>query len=195
MEDLKIIFASNLIRLRTDAGLTQAQLAEKLNYSDKSVSKWERGDALPDVLVVKTMADVFGVTVDFMLTSHDGWVPKPTKRVLNTDVITAITIIGIWTLAALLFVIFWLLDSFQWIVFVCACPISLITLLVLNNVWGKRQYNLITVCLLMVSLFGMLYMFLEKYQPWQVLLLLIPGLAIACLSFYVYRKGRPKKDK
>lgn len=197
MEDLKIIFASNLIRLRTDAGLTQAQLAEKLNYSDKSVSKWERGDALPDVLVVKAMADLFGVTVDFMLTSHDAWIPKPTKRVVNTDVITAICIIGIWTVAALLFVIFWLLDDsrLQWPIFVYACPVSLITLLVLNSVWGKRQYNLVTVCLLVVSIFGTVYIFFAKYQPWQMLLLLLPCLVIACLSFYVYRKARTKKDK
>ena len=179
MEDLKVVFAGNLIRLRTEAGLTQAQLAEKLNYSDKSVSKWERADAIPDVLVVKAMADLFGVTVDFMLTSHDAWVPKPTKRVLNTDVITAISVIGIWTVAAVLFVIFWLLNSFQWIILVAACPASLITLLVLNNVWGKRQYNLITVCLLLVSLFGTLYTSLVEYQPWQVWLLLRPGLAIA----------------
>ena len=195
MEDLKVIFASNLIRLRTDAGLTQAQLAEKLNYSDKSVSKWERGDALPDVMVVKMMADLFGVTVDFMLTSHDDWVPKPIKRVINTDIITAISIIGIWTVAALLFVIFWLLGKYPWEIFVYACPVSLITLLVLNNVWGKKQYNLALVCLLLVSLFGMLYTFLASYHPWQVLLLLVPGLAIACLSFYVYRKGHPKKEK
>ncbi|MBQ6550569.1 MAG: helix-turn-helix domain-containing protein [Lachnospiraceae bacterium] len=46
MNDLKLIFASNLIRLRREAGLTQAMLAEKINYSDKSVSKWERGDSL-----------------------------------------------------------------------------------------------------------------------------------------------------
>ena len=193
MEDLKIVFASNLIRLRTDAGMTQAQLAEKLNYSDKSVSKWERGDALPDVLVVKAMADLFGVTVDFMLASHDEWVPKPTKKVVNTDVITAIAIIGIWTAAALLFIIFWMLDQYLWIVFACALPVSLITLLVLNNVWGNRKYNMLTICALVVSLFGMMYLFFAEYKPWQILLLLIPCLTIACLSFYVNRKGRTKK--
>ena len=58
MDELKLIFASNLIRLRTEAGLTQAELASMINYSDKSVSKWERGEAVPDAYVLKQMAEV-----------------------------------------------------------------------------------------------------------------------------------------
>ena len=71
MDELKLIFASNLIRLRTAAGMTQAELAEKINYSDKSISKWERGEAIPDAFVLKQMAAIFKVTVDYLLTSND----------------------------------------------------------------------------------------------------------------------------
>jgi transcriptional regulator with XRE-family HTH domain len=185
---LKVVFASNLIRLRTDAGMTQAQLAEKLNYSDKSVSKWERGEALPDVIVVKTMADLFGVTVDFMLTSHDQWQPAPMKTHVSTSTITIIVQLGIWTVAALLFVIFWMLNSFQWVIFAAALPASLITLLVLNSVWGRRKYNLATVSLLILSLLGLLYVMFAKYRPWQLFLLAVPALAIVWFSFHVRRK-------
>lgn len=188
MEDLKVVFASNLIRLRTDAGMTQAQLAEKLNYSDKSVSKWERGEALPDVIVVKTMADLFGVTVDFMLTSHDQWQPAPVKTHVSTSTITIIVQLGIWTVAALLFVIFWMLNSFQWVIFAAALPVSLITLLVLNSVWGRRKYNLAAVSLLILSLLGLLYVIFAKYRPWQLFLLAVPALAIVWFSFHVRRK-------
>lgn len=59
--------AGNLIRLRKEAGLTQAELAEKLGYSNKSVSKWERGDGCPDVFTLMKIADIYGVTVDEML--------------------------------------------------------------------------------------------------------------------------------
>ena len=96
-------FGKKLKKLRTEAGYTQAELAEKINYSDKSVSKWERAEALPDVLVVKSMADLFGVTVDFMLTSHDQWVPVPTKTSVSTGTITTVVQLGIWTAAVLLF--------------------------------------------------------------------------------------------
>ena len=77
MDELKLIFASNLIRLRTAAGMTQAELGEQLNYSDKSISKWERGEAIPDAAVLKRMSEIFGVTVDYLLDEHDAWQPAP----------------------------------------------------------------------------------------------------------------------
>ena len=192
MEDLKVIFAANLIRLRTEAGLTQLQLAEQLNYSDKSVSKWERGDAIPDVIVMKAMADLFGVTVDFLITSHDEWNVLPVKRHVNTDTITAIVSVGIWLVAALIFVIFWMLDNVQWVVFLAALPIMLITWLILNSVWKNGRNNRWLVAALIVSLFALLSFLLWRYE---ILVLLIPSLLIAWLSFRVYKKSKTKRDK
>ena len=63
-EDIKQTIASNLSGYRKKAGLTQQQLADKLNYSDKAVSKWERAEAIPDVIVLKSIADIYGVKVD-----------------------------------------------------------------------------------------------------------------------------------
>ena len=65
MEDLKLIIAKNISTLRKAAAMTQFELAEKLNYSDKAVSKWERGESLPDVSVLKAIADIFSVDKDF----------------------------------------------------------------------------------------------------------------------------------
>ena len=62
MADVKITFAQNLISLRKQMKLTQIELAEKLNYSDKAVSKWERGESIPDVTVLMDIAKTFGVT-------------------------------------------------------------------------------------------------------------------------------------
>ncbi|MEI3084791.1 MAG: helix-turn-helix transcriptional regulator [Oscillospiraceae bacterium] len=64
LTELKLVTASNIINQRTKAGMTQAELGAKLNYSDKSVSKWERGEAIPDAYVLSEMAELFGVTVD-----------------------------------------------------------------------------------------------------------------------------------
>ena len=66
--ELKLVIAKNIAALRTARGMTQIELAEKLNYSDKAVSKWERGESIPDVLVLKQIADMHGVTVDYLLT-------------------------------------------------------------------------------------------------------------------------------
>ena len=70
MDNLKMIIAKNIAALRMGEHLTQAELAERLNYSDKAVSKWERGESLPDITVIKAIADMFGVTVDWLLCEH-----------------------------------------------------------------------------------------------------------------------------
>lgn len=70
MSDLRIILADNLIKLRKANHLTQLELAQKLNYSDKAISKWEHGDTLPDIETLKTLADMYGVTVDALLTEE-----------------------------------------------------------------------------------------------------------------------------
>ena len=75
LSELKLITASNIIKLRTQAGLTQAELGAKLNYSDKTISKWERGDAIPDAFVLTELAEIFNVSVDYILSSHTDWEP------------------------------------------------------------------------------------------------------------------------
>ena len=70
MVDYKINFSKNLIKLRKSINYTQADLAKKLNYSDKAISKWERSESMPDIYMLKEMADFFGVTIDFLLAEH-----------------------------------------------------------------------------------------------------------------------------
>ncbi|MBQ3404645.1 MAG: helix-turn-helix transcriptional regulator [Oscillospiraceae bacterium] len=70
MDELKSVFASNLIKLRTASGMTQAELGEKINYSDKSISKWERAEALPDAFNLKKLAEIFNTTVDALLSEE-----------------------------------------------------------------------------------------------------------------------------
>ena len=137
LEELKLITASNLINLRTDAGLTQAELGAMLNYSDKTISKWERAEAIPDAFVLKQLGEIFHVTVDNLLTSHDEWKPIPTEEPeteqvsYSTDRIIEISIIGVWTLALTAFVALWLADIIIWQIFVVALPVSTLVYLIL----------------------------------------------------------------
>ena len=187
MEDLKFITAANIISLRTKAGMTQAQLAELLNYSDKSVSKWERAEAVPDAYVLKHMSEIFGVSVDYLLSSHNDWEPisQKQKRRYRSEIIVLISMAGIWTLAFFIFIIGWILGHMLWLVFIYAVPISLITLLVFNSVWenGKRNYYIFST--LVASIFVMVYLTLLRWNPWQLLLLIIPAELIVFLAFRV----------
>ena len=197
MQDLKAVFAANLIHLRTQAGYTQAELAEMIHYSDKSVSKWERAESLPDLQVSKEIADVFGVTLDFLTTPHDAWEGKPVRVPYRTDVITLLSIVGVWTLALLVFlVLFWTMNELFWEIYLVAAPVSFITLLVLNSVWGKYKYHPIVVSLLLLGVFGLLYYVLNKYvhlhDLWFLALLWLPAQVIVTLSFRIRKKKENK---
>ena len=194
MDDLKVITASNIINLRTAKGMTQAELGELLSYSDKSVSKWERAEAVPDAYVLKKMSEIFGVTVDYILNFHDEWVPpesiKKAERGFRSKVITAVAIAGIWTLAFLIYIIGWLLESNWWLLFIYALPVSLITLLVLNSVWESGKNNRHIIHALVASIFLTIYLTFISYNPWQILLLLIPAELIVFLSFRIKKSHK-----
>ncbi|MBQ3265534.1 MAG: helix-turn-helix transcriptional regulator [Ruminococcus sp.] len=195
MDDFKKVVAENIIKLRTSMNLTQAQLGEKLNYSDKSISKWERGESVPDVLVLKNLADMAGVTVDYIITPHDAdeapQVQQKTHR-YSRRFITLTVLAGIWTLAVLVFVVLWLAGIFNWLVFIYAVPVSLITLLVLNSVWGDRTWNLYIISGLVWGIICSLYLTAIQQNWWQLFLLGIPAQIIIIFAFSI--KKKPKKQ-
>ncbi len=192
MDELKLITASNLIKLRTDAGMTQAELGSKLNYSDKTVSKWERAESVPDAFVLLRIAEIFGVTVDYLLHEHDEWEPVPESepvggKTFSTGVVTLVSVMGIWTLAVFMFVIFWILGSLQWIIFAASVPVTVITLLVFNCVWRGGRDNVWIVAALVLSIFVLIYLTLLRFNPWQLFLVLVPAEIIVFLSFRIKR--------
>ena len=194
MDDLKVITASNIINLRTAKGMTQAELGELLNYSDKSVSKWERAEAVPDAYVLKKMSGIFGVSVDYLLSSHDSWERpesfKKEERNFHSNVITILVIFGIWTLAFLIYIIGWLLEANWWLLFVYAVPVSLITFLVLNSVWEQGKNNRHIIYALVASIFITVYITFRSYNPWQILLLLVPAEFLVFLSFRIKKSHK-----
>ena len=187
-EELTVTFASNLVRLRQHAGMKQSDLAAKLNYSDKSISKWERAEALPDVIVIKKIADIFSVSVDFLLTSHDEWsAPKINKanKEFNTWMIIGVAMFGIITFTCLLFVIFWMRGKLYWEILLASIPVALITLLVLNTLWNDQKNNVYIVMALVFGIFILMYYLLRQYTPWQLIFVLIPSEIVVYLSFQI----------
>ena len=200
MDELKLVVASNLIRLRQQAGMTQAELGEKLNYSDKTVSKWERGESIPDAYVLMRLAEIYGLTVNDLLRDDSGWQDPAEKAraeakanapTFSSGVVTMVAIVGIWTMALIMFVTFWLAqDQLHWLIFACAVPVSLITLLVLNSVWNKGRHNMLIVMTLVAAIVTLVYLFMLHYrwQPWQLFLILIPAELLVFLCFHIRRR-------
>ena len=88
MENIREIIGENLASLRKEAKLTQLELAEKFNYSDKAVSKWEKGDTIPDIETLYNLCQFYGVTIDYL--THQGSLNDKKEYVLKKHSIEAI---------------------------------------------------------------------------------------------------------
>ena len=198
MDDLKYTTASNIINLRQKAGMTQSELAGLINYSDKSVSKWERAEAVPDAYVLKKMSEIFGVTVDYLLSPHDGWDqdPRQKKPLYSNQVIILLSVTGVWMLALILFISLWMLGNLVWIIFIYAILFSMLVLLVLNSVLEQGRHNYLIIGALVFSIVASLYfsfLYFGKQNYWQLYLLLAPAWLVVFLTSRL--RKRPEKEQ
>jgi len=202
MNDLRLVIANNLMKYRKKAKLTQVELAEKLNYSDKAVSKWERGDSLPDIIVLNDIAKLFNISLDSLISESDETPIVRTPRTLFEKIysrkmlITLCSSITVWLVASILFVSLSLFTDFDflWIIFVYAIPANSIVLIVFNYLWNNIYYNFATVALLMISLavcvYFSLFLFLDINRIWLIFIILVPLLVLDYLWFIVRNKSK-----
>ena len=198
MNDVKATIAKNIAELRQKSGMTQLEFAEKLNYSDKAISKWERGESLPDITVLTTIAELFHVTLDYLVQSEH--VPEKSAeqlaqeseyaknlRARNRGVITGLGILLVWFVAMLGFVLMELIfeaPRLHWQFFVYAVPVSAIVWLVFNSIWFKPRRNYLIVSLLMWSTLAAVYIsFMNLHTKlWQIFLLGAVGQIVVLVS-------------
>ena len=134
------IIGKNIMRLRKMANMTQSELAEQLNYSDKSVSKWEQGNGIPDVRILVRLSELFGVTLDELIHEPKNEVIMPKRFRLKQRVITLLCSVGLcWLTAVVLYVFLGIFGNnslpHTWLVFVYAVSASAVVVLVLSAVW------------------------------------------------------------
>ena len=187
MTDLKPIIAKNITELRRSAGMTQIELAGKLNYSDKAVSKWEHGDSTPDINILADIASTFGVSVDYLLTEvHEPETDPQEKkdRVRHYQkMVTLICCAMVWLIATIVYVIP------SWMAFVYAVPVTCIVYLVFNSIWGSRFNNYYIISALLWSVLISIFFTLLKYNLWLLFAIGIPSQIIIFLwSRLHYRK-------
>ena len=213
IDKLKLQIGANIAMHRKRAGLTQAGLAEKLNYSDKAVSKWERGESVPDVLTLAMLAECFEITVNDLLTDPEALPENPTnleaamtkvsekalKRKADKGIILKLSSLLVWFVALFFFVI---ISSFNfpnsWIAFFYAVPINAIVLLSLRSAWHDFRWNRVLISFIvwgfLVSIYVTLLVLL-RFNMWKIFLLGIPGEIAIFLWFRLFRPGKNESDE
>jgi len=202
-ERLKLQIGNNIAAFRKQCAMTQAELAEKLNYSDKAVSKWERGESVPDVMTLAQIAELFGVGMDALVGSApveaaakmEKSVPK---RRVNKGVIQMLVSILVWFVALFVYVV---LSSMNlpksWIGFFYALPANAIVLLSLRCAWHKYNWNLVLVSVIVwgsLLSFYMTMLVFTGFNIWKLFLLGALGQAAVWLWFRMFHGSKEESN-
>lgn len=197
MNNVKENLPKNLTALRLEKKMTQTEVAEKLNYSDKSVSKWERGEAIPPIDIIKDLADLYGVSLDYLVSDGNdvSYDRRYTSKANNANkiLIMLLAVSLVWIIATVLFAygIIFAAQSF-WALFVVAVPVTTIVLLVFNGIWGKRKFTFILISVLIWTLITSIYLIFlttpSHYNLWAIFIIGVP-LQIATVLWSQLKKS------
>ena len=187
MEDLKEIIGKNIQYLRKESNMTQQDLADKLNYTSKAVSKWERGESMPEIEVLAAIASLFNVTVDFLLHEDSkvhkkDYVPSEVKD-KNKMLVTALVVTIVWTIMAIVFV-YTMQNNGKtlWQLFIWAIPLSFLVIAI-----SLRQYKRIDqMIVLSIFLWTLLLAFFIQFQ-FEIPLIFLIGIP-AQLALFIWSK-------
>ncbi len=181
MSELKQIIAKNLIDLRKRKRYTQSDLANILQYSDKSISKWEKGDSLPDIEVLYSICNLYNVTLDYL--THEGsYEEKKEYHIKHAYARNKIIIVGlivslIWLCSISIYAYFLSYSNNNiWPVFVWAFPPTFLILIIFNSIWGRKKWKFPIITFLtwttIVSIFLQFLYF--NQNVWPIFLIGIP---------------------
>lgn len=200
-KEMRDTISKNLIYYRKKCGLTQAQLAEKLGYTDKAISKWERGDGVPDVFILKDLANIFGIQVSTLL---DEEVKSPKKIVYTKrkSVLFMWAVALVYAIATVLYVTLSMIFPHEhrlYLLFIYAIPVSAIVMLALNKVWKIPVLSLICQTIIIWTLILSLYLtfhnLLHILKDYYLFFAGIPLQALVTLWYFKDRKERNGGDK
>ncbi len=199
--ELKKIIADNLIFYRKNKGLTQLDIADKLNYSDKAVSKWERAEAIPDIYILKQLADLYNIKVDDLLSSDTKRREKLSrtterKDVLKKNLIVILSCGLVWLVATALFIFPAIIlpeVTKTWLVFIWALVINFIILVVFSCLWANRLQICVTVSGLIWTAFLAICLTIGTSKIWLLFIIAIPLQILAILWFVFVAVYKPKK--
>ena len=207
VEDIKGNIAHNLTELRKGKKLTQSELAEKFSYSDKAISKWEHGEALPSIEVLQQLADFYCVTLDYLTheitPENKKKFPSPATSRINKRVITGLAASLVWIIATVIAIgsiLLFGITNIYWMSFVWAVPLSFTIILVFNAIWGPRSHRVFYTVSLAWSLISATYFELgldlpdgQGWKLWLLFLLGVPATIAAILWNHLKNKPEPPR--
>ena len=197
MKEIKEIVCENLVNFRKSRKWTQLELAEKVGYSDKAVSRWEHGEVVPDVETLARLAEIYEVDITAFFEENAN--PQTKKRLKlqmgNKITITLLSVVSVWFIVVFYYVYCQISsDRNPWQLFVLGVPISCVVAIVFNSIWGKRIYTFILASITLWSSITYFYLLMSDYNMWMIFILGAP-LQIAIILCANLKGSGKRKEK
>ncbi len=196
--NIRQLIGINICELRKSKKMTQADLAQMLNYSDKAISRWEKGNTLPDIDILLKICDIFGVQFEYLITDNTD--KEKYKKIEKADMGNRITIVLlgvtlVWFLATIIYVYAGIRGTKWWQVFIWAVPIMALLLETFNRQWGRKFFSLFSLTLLNWGLITAIYLQFLSYNMWLLFLLGAPIQVCILLWYNIKTTGKSFKNK
>jgi transcriptional regulator with XRE-family HTH domain len=189
--------ATNIAYYRKLTGLTQTQLAERINYSDKSVSKWERAASAPDIYVLTSIAELFGITVNDLISENaPSPPPDPSLREKRRVVVCSQFVALVWLLATTVFTVLVLAFPdvpYPWSVFIFAAPASAAVCVVFCAMWWGHNARLLSVSALAWTTAACVYLLMLQHKFAFLLFTVCAATQIIVLLWYFHNRLKEKR--
>ena len=189
MENLRNIVPANIVYLRKQRQMTQIDLAKLVNFSDKAISRWEKGEVLPDLETLQSLANIFEVPLTYLLESHteseQRYIRKPNIKEVLFQVLV---VCALWTVLTVIVVyadIFY--DQNYWQAFLWGVPITCLIVMYCNRRYKNKLTSIIANTILNWSALFCIYMHFSAHNPWLIFLIGIP-IQASLVVLYFARK-------
>ncbi len=198
MKNIKEIVAENLIALRKKKDWTQQEMAKKLNYSDNTVSRWERAEICPSLESLEAIANLYNVPLSFLIKEN---VIKQVENDVRTKKIKAfawctLAVSLVWLLAIIaFFVCKTYYNKIYWVLFVWSFPASFIILFAFAFCWKKRTLHFIMLTLFIWSVLASFYLQFLSKNIWVIFLTGVPLQVTWTIWCFLPVKHRKKKNE
>lgn len=198
MPTIKENIANNIAELRKMNHMTQQDLAEKLNYTDKAISKWERGESTPDVESLSAIAKMFNLTVDDLLNEtfdKEQTLKREKTRLSKSISKIALGVLTIWLIGTVIFVYNVIRQNEPnglWMSFIWPIPVSSLLVAVVAFL---RKYRIVIPIAASITLWtGLMAIFLQILvmggNIWIIFLVGVPLQAIIIITYWINSEGK-----
>ena len=192
MKNLREIIPNNIIALRKQQGMTQLDLGKKVNYSDKAVSRWEKGEVLPDIETLQSISRALNVPLSYLIEEHTEE-PKNTwaEYQKNQKAFQALMTLAVWTIATIIFVFGKIyMDFLYWQIYVWAVPASCAILSYMNRKAKNKKLKPIFDSVFCWTFLTSFYLQFMQYNIWLIFIIGIPIQAAIIVAFFAKRKPK-----